>query len=86
MPQLILPLIPAGATRISDLVNVYREENVWIYFVSLQLIFSHSADDLKMFRLITYQLIDSGACRQLDIINTFGISKSSVARSLKTLL
>jgi hypothetical protein len=85
MPQLILPLIPLGGTEISELVNIYREENIWTYFVSLQPIFSHKADDTKMFRLITSQLIDSGACRQKDILNVFGISKSSVDRSLKTL-
>ena len=85
MPQLILPLIPPGATRINDSVNVYREENLWTYFVNLQPIFSHQADKNRMFRLITSQLIDSGACRQVDILNAFGVSKSSVARSLQTL-
>jgi len=85
MSQLILPLIPPGATKINDLVNVYREGNLWIYFVSLQPIFSHQADDVRLFRLITSQLIDSGACRQVDILKAFGVSKSNVARSLQTL-
>jgi len=85
MPQLILPLIPPGATRINHLVNVYRKDNLWTYFVSLQPIFSHQADDVRMFRLITSQLIDSGACRQVDILKAFGVSKSSIARSLQTL-
>jgi transposase len=30
-------------------------------------------------------LIDSGACRSVDIQNTFGVSKSSVVRSLNKL-
>jgi transposase-like protein len=38
-----------------------------------------------MFRLVTAQLIDSGACRLVDILRTFGVSKSSVIRSLKKL-
>jgi hypothetical protein len=38
-----------------------------------------------MFRLITSQLINSGACRQIDVIRTFGVSKSSVIRSLNKL-
>ena len=38
-----------------------------------------------MFRLITSQLIDSGACRQVDIRRAFGVSKSSVIRSLNKL-
>ena len=85
MPQLILPLIPPGATRINDLLYVYREENLWTYFISLQPIMSHSADNVRMFRLTASQLIDSGACRQVDIIKAFGVSKSSVDRSLQTL-
>ena len=35
-----------------------------------------------MFRLITSQLIVSGGCRQIDIINTFGVSKNSVLRAV----
>jgi transposase len=38
-----------------------------------------------MFRLFTSQMIDSGACRLVDIVKTFGVSKSSVIRSLKKL-
>ena len=38
-----------------------------------------------MFRIVTAQLIESGGCRQVDIIRTFGGSKSSVVRSVKKL-
>jgi hypothetical protein len=38
-----------------------------------------------MFCLVTSQMIDAGACRQIDIINTFGVSRSSVIRSLRKL-
>jgi hypothetical protein len=40
------------------------------------------ADDLRMFRIVTSQLINSGGCRQTDILRTFGVSKSSIIRSL----
>jgi hypothetical protein len=33
-----------------------------------------------MFRLVSSQLIDAGACRLVDILDTFGVSKSSVIR------
>lgn len=85
MPQLILPLIPRGATQINGLVSVYRDEANWTYFLSTHPIYSHRKDDQRMFRLVTSQLIDSGACRQVDIQNTFGVSKSSVIRSLNKL-
>jgi hypothetical protein len=38
-----------------------------------------------MFRIVTAQLIESGGCRQVDIIRTFGVSKSSVIRSVNKL-
>lgn len=43
------------------------------------------ADDLRMFRIVTSQLINSGGCRQTDILRTFGVSKSSIIRSLNKL-
>ncbi len=47
--------------------------------------YSHSSDDQRMFRLVTAQLIQCGACRHKEIIETFGVSKSSVNRALKKL-
>lgn len=85
MPQKILPLIPEGTTRISDLVCVHRDQNRWTYFVGLHPIYSHDADDQRMFRFFSSILIDSGGCRHVDIINVFGVSKSSVNRALKKL-
>lgn len=44
-------------------------------------VYLHGSKDMKMFRLVTAQLIESGACRQAEIIKAFGVSKSSVIRS-----
>lgn len=44
-------------------------------------IYSHRVDDQRMFRLTIAQLIESGACRQTEIIEAFGMSKSSVIRA-----
>jgi len=85
MPQQILPLIPRGATKINGLVSVWRDAEIWTYFLGTYPIYSHRKTDQRMFRLITSQLIDSGACRQVDVIRTFGVSKSSVIRSLNKL-
>lgn len=85
MPQTILPLIPYGATKITDFVSVWRNDDRWTYFLGTHPIYFHKAQDLRMFRMVTAQLIDSGACRQADVIKTFGVSKSSVIRSLKKL-
>lgn len=83
MPQLILPLIPTGATQINDLVSVQRDKYRWTYFLATHPIYSHAPGDQPMFRVVISQLIDSGTCRQVDIINAFGISKSLVARTLR---
>jgi len=85
MPQTILPLIPYGASKITNFVSVLRDDERWTYFLGIHPIYFHKAQDLRMFRMVTAQLIDSGACRQVDVIKTFGVSKSSVIRSLKKL-
>jgi len=85
MPQQILPLIPRGATEINGLVSVWGDEHCWTYFIGTYPIYSHKKTDQRMFRLVTSQLIESGACHQVDVIRTFGISKSSVIRSLNKL-
>lgn len=85
MPQQILPLIPRGATKINELVSVYRDDTTWTYFYSTHPIYSHKKEDHRMFRMTIAQMVESGACRQIDIIKTFGVSKSSVNRSVKKL-
>ena len=66
MPQQILPLIPRGATQINGLVSVWRDDETWTYFYATHPIYSHRKTDRRMFRLVTSQLIESGACRQVD--------------------
>jgi Transposase protein len=41
-------------------------------------------NDRRSFRMYTAQLICQGACRQVDILRVFGVSKSSVIRSVDT--
>ena len=85
MPQLMLPLIPKGATEIGNFVSVYNDGNICTYFMGMNPVYNHRTDNVKMFRLVTSQLIDSGACRHSHIIKTFGVAKSSVNRALKKL-
>ena len=42
----------------------------------------HAASDHRAFRMFTAQLICQGACRQVDIVRAFGVSKNSVIRSV----
>jgi len=82
MPQTLLPMIPHGATQISDLISVVREDQWWTYFCGVQPIFRHPPDDRRSFRMFTAQLCCGGACTQAQIIRAFGVSKNSVLRSI----
>jgi transposase len=77
-----LPLIADGATRVSDSISVVRDHGQWIYFCGIQPVFQHAESDHRAFRMFTAQLICQGACRQKDIVRTFGVSKNSVIRSV----
>jgi transposase len=85
VPQAILPLIPRGATPVNNVVSVWRDDDRWTYFVGTHPIYYHGANDPRLFRLVTSQLIEAGVCRHCEIQKTFHISKSSVNRALKKL-
>jgi transposase len=82
VPQILLPIIPHGATPINNLISVFRQDNQWTYFCGIQPVFQHPDDDLRSFRMFTAQLCCQGACTQAQIIRTFGVSKKSVLRSV----
>ncbi len=77
-----MPLIADGATRISNSISVVREKGQWIYFCGVQPVFQHAESDRRAFRMFTAQLICQGACRQTDIVRSFGVAKNSVFRSV----
>jgi hypothetical protein len=82
IPQALLPLIPDGATRISEAISVVRENGQWIYLCGVVPLFQHSENDRRPFRMFTAQLICLGACRVVEIVRAFGVSKNSVIRSV----
>ena len=55
MPQILLPLIPEGATPISDRISVVRQDKQWTYFCGVQPVFQHPEDDRQSFRMFTAQ-------------------------------
>ena len=77
-----MPLLADGATRLSDRISVVREDDRWTYFCGAQPVFHHAGSDSRSFRMFTAQLICQGACRQLDVVRVFGVSKNSVIRSV----
>lgn len=85
MPQLQLPIFPAGAKCITDGIAVECKEKRVVYIYGSLPIFQHDEADLRSFRLFTSQLIDMGAARQVDIVNAFGVPLPTVKRYLKLL-
>jgi len=83
--QALLPLFPEGATPITDSLSFFREDDRCTYYAGIQPIFSHSSSDNQSFKLFTAMLINEGSCRSSQIVSSFGVSASSVKRSLKKL-
>lgn len=83
MPQMLLPIFPAEATSINELLGFSRKDDMVYYFNGMMPIFSHHESDLKSFRLITSQLVVNGVATQSEIVRSFGVSKISVKRYVK---
>jgi transposase len=67
---------------LNDRISVVRENGEWIWFCGIEPIFRHAEDDDRTFRMFSAQMVCQGACRQIDIIRTFGVSANSVRRSV----
>jgi len=59
-----------------------QRDGEWFYFCGTQAVFHHAESDLRSFRMFTAQLCFHGTCKQAEIIKAFGVSKSSVVRSV----
>ena len=85
MPQLQLPIFPAGSKCITNEIAVECRDKRVVYVYGSLPVFQHEPEDLQSFRLFTSQLIDMGAAQQVDIVNTFGVPLPTVKRYLKLL-
>jgi len=79
----LLPLIPHGASKITEKLSVICENGQWSYMYCGLPICSHHDSDRRYFRLISSSLVLNGVCRNVDIQKAFNVSKSSVIRSCK---
>jgi hypothetical protein len=76
-------MLPQGATPINDRVGVINKDGRWIYLLGMQPVYRHPAGDHRGFKLTIAQLVDCGACRQVEILTAFGIAKSNLDRALR---
>ena len=79
-----LPLIAEGATPVNELISVVQEDGQWVYFCGTQPIFEHAEGDRKAFRMFTAQLCGQGVVKQAHVMRAFGVSRSSLLRSVDT--
>jgi hypothetical protein len=82
MPQVQLPLFPAGTTALNDSLAFECRAGQVTYFNGHLPVFTHAQDDLAAFRLFTSQLVVNGSASQGDIRRAFGVPKVAVQRAV----
>ena len=82
MPQVQLPLFPAGTTPLNDALAVACRDGQVTYYNGHLPVFTHAQDDLAAFRLFTSQLIVNGSASHGDIRRAFGLPKIAVQRAV----
>jgi hypothetical protein len=80
MPQLQLPIFPAGVTEINSAIAVQKEAGRVCYIHGHLPVFQHEEQDVRSFRMFTSQMIVSGAVKPKDIVKTFGVPMATVKR------
>ena len=85
MPQVHLPLFPAGATEINETLSFCRQGNTVTYFHCGMPTFSHDQCDRSSFRLIAAQMYVNGQAKQADIARAFGVPMITLKRAVKQL-
>lgn len=83
MPQLQLPMFPAGITHITDELAFERRDGTVTYFTGQMPVFRHAADDQRTFRMIVSQFVVNGNARQSEIARAFGIALVNVKRAVR---
>ena len=85
MPQIQLPIFPAGTTKITSELALEKRDGKVVYFNGHLPVFTHAAEDLGAFRLYTSQLIVNGTASQRQIVEAFGVPLVTVKRCVKRL-
>ena len=80
MPQLQLPVFPAGAKEINSQIAVQCQDGKVAYVHGLLPVFQHEASSLKSFRFFTSHMIAHGTVRASEIAATFGVPLAAVKR------
>ena len=80
-----LPQIPQGSTSINDIVAVNNDNGTWTYSIYLWPVYTHESPQRNHFRYIASTLINSGLCRQTELVGIFGVDRKMLGRASKQL-
>lgn len=83
MPQIQLPIFPAGATELTNNLSFEIRDGQVTYFNGLLPVFTHSRTDIRTFRMITSQFIVNGVLTQAQVAKAFGVPLVTVKRYVK---
>ncbi len=83
MPQVQLPIFPAGSVEINRDLACRSEGDQVIYYNGHLPVFTHAKNDLASFRLFTSQLIIQGSATQGHIAKAFGVPLVAIKRGTK---
>src|SRR6202521_2363071 len=83
MPQLQLPIFPAGVTEINSRIAVQKDASAVWYIHGHLPVFQHAEEDVQSFRMFTSQMIATGTVKPKEIVQTFGVPMITVKRYVK---
>ena len=83
MPQLQLPIFPAGVTEINSQIAVQKEAGRVCYIHGHLPVFQHEEQDVRSFRMFTSQMIDTGTVKPKEVVQTFGVPMVTVKRYMR---
>jgi hypothetical protein len=83
MPQLQLPMFPAGVAEINSRVAVETKDGRVCYIYGHLPVFQHDEKDVWSFRMFTSQMIVNETAKAKEIVRTFGVPMGTVKRYVK---
>src|SRR5437867_8559107 len=83
MPQMQLPVFPAGVTEINSRIAVEAKDGQVCYVYGHLPVFQHEETDVRSFRMFTSQMIVTGSVKPKEIVETFGVPMVTVKRYMK---
>src|SRR6266852_1468575 len=83
MPQLQLPIFPAGVTEVNNQIAVEKRAGRVYYIHGHLPVFHHGEEDVHGFRMFTSQMIVNGTVKPKEVAQAFGVPMITVKRYVK---